>query len=186
MSLFEVRLGFIRWQQGTALEEAISSKKVKHGDYKRLLKLLNMSKSTAYNCRKIAQIIPLVNARRLGYSEMLRIAGILNDEVEEIETYDEDENENFDLTLADEEDEGESPLPNITYHNFLPKLENVRDTLDAISQMDYANESSEDAMSHYLEAQKHISKIKKHCLKVEKLLTKRIGTSRKARKTKSA
>ena len=51
IGLFEIRLGYLRWLQGTALEEAITSRKVKHGQYGRLLYLLGLSKSTAYNCR---------------------------------------------------------------------------------------------------------------------------------------
>ncbi len=188
IGLFEIRLGYLRWLQGSALEEAISSRKVKHGQYGRLLKLLDMSKSTAFNCRKIAQKIPLVNARRFGYSAMMRICGLLNDSVDELDSVDDNDDKDFDLTLAENEDfdEGEKPLPSITYHNFLPKLENVRDTLEAISQMDYATESRDDAVKHYLSAQKAITQIKKHCLKVEKLLAKRISVNRKVRKSKSA
>lgn len=188
IGLFEIRVGYLRWLQGSALEEAVSSRKVKHGQYGRLLTLLDMSRSTAYNCRAIAKQIPLVNARRLGYSEMLRMCGLLNDQIEEFESCEED-NEEFDLTIVEEDeayDEGEAPLPSITYHNFLPKLLNVRNTLEAISQMDYAAESREDAMKQYLEAKKHVQHIQRHCSKVEKLLTKRIGTNRKVRRSHSA
>lgn len=183
ISLFEIRIGWLRWLQGTALEEAISSKKVKHGQYGGLLTLLSMSRTTAYNCRMIARQIPAVNARRLGYSEMLRICGLLNDnQVEEFEDYDDDDQE-YDLTLLDGEefDEGERPLPNITYHNFLPRLENISITLEAISQMSYGVESREEAVQRYLDAQQQIQQIKRHCTKVEKLLTKRIGTNKKKR-----
>ena len=38
--LFKIRLGFLRWLHGTCLEQAISSRKIKHGQYGRLLTLL--------------------------------------------------------------------------------------------------------------------------------------------------
>lgn len=188
VDLFEIRLGYIRWLQGTALEQTISSRKVKHGQYGRLLSLLEMSKSTAYNCRMIARQIPEVNARRLGLCEMLRIAGLLNDQVEEFHDHDDDDDDDFDLNIVDndEYDKGDAPLPNISYHNFLPKLEAVRDTLDAIARMDYGVESRDESLARYLEAQKHIAKIKRHCVKVERMIVKRIGTNRKARKARNS
>ena len=137
----------------------------------------------------IAKKFPIVNARRFGYSEMLRICGLLNDQVEEFHEYEDDENEDYDLTLAEEDedyDEGESPLPVVTFHNFLPKLDNVRITLEAIAGMEYSAESREEAIERYLEAQGHLQQIKKHCSKVEKLITKRIGLNRKTRRTRSA
>jgi hypothetical protein len=187
VGLFEIRLGYIRWLQGTALNEAIESRKVKHGEYGRLLVLLQMSKSTAYNCRVLAKQIPLVNARKLGYSEMLKIAGLINDQVQEFTDYEDDDSE-FDLSVTDEPeyDEGTQPLPNITYHSFLPKLESVRNTLEAICQMDYGTESPEQALERYLEAQKHLTQIKRFCSKVEKMVNKRIGTNRKGRRTRNS
>lgn len=189
LSLFEIRTGYLRWIMGAALEEAISSRKVKHGQYGRLLKLLDLSRSTAYNCRAIAKQIPAINARRLGYSVMLRMCGLLNDAVEDFESHEDREEDDFDLNVVgdDEEyDEGERPLPTITYHNFLPKLLNVRNTLDAIASMDYAAESREDAVKRYLEARKHVAAIQRHCGKVERLLTKRIAVGRKGRRSRTA
>ena len=148
-----------------------------------------MSKSTAFNCRAIARQIPEVNARKLGYSEMLRIVGILKDQTEEDLTYDDDydDDEDFDLSLVDDDDydEGEA-LPTITYHNFLPKLESVSDTLEAIAQMDYSAESREEALERYLEAKRTVAAIKRHAAKVEKLLERRIGTNRKGRRAKNS
>lgn len=189
VDLFEIRLGYIRWLQGTCLEEAIISRKIKHGQYGRLLTLLGMSKTMAYNCRMIAKQIPIVNARRLGYSEMLTICGLLNDQQQEVPDYnDAADDDDYDLSLVDDDDfdQGEQPLPAISFHNFLPKLQAIRDTLDAIAQMDYGAESREESLERYLEAQGYIQKIKRHCSRVERMIDKRIGANRKLRRTRNS
>ena len=71
-NFFERGKGQISWLQGECLNRAVASNKLKRGDYKKLLKEIGWTKSTGYNCRRIAQRFDFSEACRYGFTEMLR------------------------------------------------------------------------------------------------------------------
>lgn len=182
LNILEIRLGYLRWLQGTALLHAIESRRVKRGEYGKLLKQLGISKATAFNCRKIALGIPRVNAEKLGYSEMLRIVGILKDVVD-----DEEAAVGSASSLIDEDiaPEGENPLPRVTFHNFVEKLQHARDVLTAMTELEYAPASREDALRRYTDAKEQIRLIKKLCSDLDQRLADRIRANKKPRRSKT-
>lgn len=72
-NFFERGKGWISYLQGEVLNRCVASKKLKRGDYTKLLKSIGMKKGTAYNCRRIAARFGPREARKKGFSEMLRI-----------------------------------------------------------------------------------------------------------------
>jgi hypothetical protein len=74
-NFFERGKGAISWLQGEALNRCVTSKKLKHGQYTKLLAAIKMKKTTAYNCRRIAASFIYEYACRNGYSKMLEKLG---------------------------------------------------------------------------------------------------------------
>jgi len=181
LNILEIRLGYLRWLQGTALLHALESRRVKRGEYGKLLNQIGISKPTAFNCRKIAMGVPRVSAEKLGYSEMLRAVGILKDQVDEEDAASES------TTMLDEViiDGVENPLPRVTFHNFVEKLHHARDVLAAMTELEYAPASSEDALQRYGEALEQVQSIKKLCSNLDKQLAERIKTNKKPRRSKT-
>jgi hypothetical protein len=124
-----------------------------------------------------------VNAERLGYSEMLRLVGILNDLVEEVDS--EELESTTEFTDEGLDQQGENPLPRITYHNFVEKLSSAREVLAAIKKLEYAHVSHEEAVERYIEAQHHVRDIGKLCSDLDRLLAGRIRTNKKPRRSKT-
>ena len=126
--------------------------------------------------------IPRVNAEKLGYSEMLKIVGILKDAVDDDEAADDTAADLVDEVMIDD---GENPLPRVTFHNFVEKLHHARDVLTAMTDLEYAPASREDALERYVEAVEQVQSIKKLCSNLDKQLAERIRTNKKPRRSKT-